>query len=210
MRSRRASHGSARPLNCGVMRELELVTAAMRKQRKYASFYEWPDKRIKEFGIVQELVQSLATQGFDLGDPQVHHSDPPDCVCEDGAGNLVALELVELVSQEAIERNEKGEHVYRWWEPADIRSEVAKLLARKDAKKFGGGPYSGIAVVIHTDEPALTADEAREALTGTVFGPFEQVTRAFLMFSYMPSKGHEVLQLSVVAHNNALERTRDG
>jgi hypothetical protein len=106
------------------MRELELITAAMKKRRKYASFCEWPDKQIKEFGIVQELVQSLATQGFDLSDPQVHQSDPPDCVCNDGAGDLVALELVELVSQQAIERNEKGENVHRWWEPADIRFEV--------------------------------------------------------------------------------------
>jgi hypothetical protein len=116
------------------MREPELITLVMKKQRKYASFYEWPDKRIKEFGIVQELVQSLETQGVGLRNPQIHQPDPPDCVCNDGAGNLVALELVELVSQEAIERNEKGENVYRWWEPTDIRSEVAKLLARKDAK----------------------------------------------------------------------------
>jgi hypothetical protein len=177
------------------MRELDLITAAMKKRRKYASFYEWPDKQIKELGIVQELLQSLAAQGFDLRDPQVHQPDPPDCVCTDGVGNRVALELVELVSQEAIEGNAKGENVYCWWEPGDIRAEVAKLLNRKDAKKFNGGPYSDIAVVIHTDEPALTADEAREALTACTFGPFTQVTRAFLLFSYRPGKGHEVLQL---------------
>jgi len=172
----------------------------MKKQRKYASFYDWHDKPTKELGIVQELVLSLAAQGFELGDPRVQEPGPPDCVCTDDLGQLVALEVVELVSQEAIERNEKGEHVYRWWEPGDIRTEVTKLLTRKDAKTFNGGPYADIAVVIHTDEPALTADEARAALAGVEFGPFARLTRAFLMFSYMPGKGHEVLQLPVVAH----------
>ena len=122
----------------------------------------------------------------------------------------MAFEVVELVSQEAVERNEKGEYVYRWWDPEDIRAKVGELLLHKDGKIFSGGPYANIAVVIHTDEPALIADDAREALAGVTFGPFRQLTRAYLMFSYMPGKGYEAIPLSVVAHNNALERTRDG
>jgi hypothetical protein len=170
----------------------------MKRQRRYASFYDWHDKQIKELGVVHELVQSLGVGGFPLRDPRVHEPDPRDCVCADDAGRPVALEVVELVSQEAIERNEKGEDVYRWWEPEDIRAGVRQLLARKDAKTFNGGPYAEIAVLIHTDEPALTADAARQALAGVAFGPFNRLTRAFLMFSYIPGKGHEVLPLSVV------------
>ena len=74
-----------------------------------------------------------------------------------------------------------------------------ELLARKDRKTFNGGPYADIAVVIHTDEPTLTPDEARDALKHAAFGPFKQVTRAFLLFSYMPGKGYEVLQLSLAS-----------
>jgi hypothetical protein len=179
----------------------------MKKPRKYAAFYDWHDKQTKELGIVRELVQALSAEGFPLRDPRIQEPDPPDCVCVDDAGQPIALEVVELVSQEAIERNERGEHVYRWWESEDIRAEVKQLLARKDGKTFNGGPYADVAVLIHTDEPALTADAGREALAGVEFGPFKQLTRAFLMFSYMPGKGHEVLHLSVVTHNNGLHRT---
>jgi len=182
----------------------------MKKLRRYASFYEWHDKQQKELGIVQELLASLASQGIELFDPQIHQPDPPDCICNDRNGNLVALELVELVSQEAVERNEKGEAVYRWWEPVDIRSEIASLLAKKDAKAFNGGPYSEVAVVIHTDEPALVADDARAALSGLEFGPFRRISRGFLMLSYMPGRGHEVIQLPLAAPNTSLERTREG
>ena len=181
----------------------------MKKPRKYASFYDWHDKQIKELGIVRELVKSLGAVGFPLRDPRIQEPDPPDCVCVDDAGRPVALEVVELVSQEAIERNERGECVYRWWDSEGIRAEVKQLLERKDGKAFNGGPYVEVAVLIHTDEPALTADVAREALAGVGFGPFKQLTRAFLMFSYMPGKGHEVLQLSVVAHDG-LHRTAVG
>jgi hypothetical protein len=175
----------------------------MKKHRTYASFYEWPEKRVKELGVANELVESLATHGIDYRDVRLHEPDPPDCVCVDGVGRSVALELVELVSRQAIEANQRGENVYRWWEPEDIRNEVSALLSRKDAKVFSGGPYAEIAVVIFTDEPALTADEARRALIGLTFGPFTQLTRAFLMFSYMPGKGHEVLQLSVAMSDKA-------
>jgi len=177
----------------------------MKKARKYASFFEWHDKPTKEFGIVEELLQSLSVDGFTLRDPRIYEQDPPDCVCVDGTEQLVAVEVVELISQEAIERNEKGEEVYFWWKPSDICIEVGKLLARKDAKSFNGGPYAEVAVLIHTDEPALTADAAREALEGVDFGPFNQLTRAFLMFSYMPGKGYEVLPLSLEAHNKRLQ-----
>lgn len=177
----------------------------MKKSRKYASFFYWQDKQTKEFGIVEELLQSLSVEGFTLRDPRIYEQDPPDCVCVDGTERLVAVEAVELVSQEAIERNEKGEDVYCWWEPSDICAGVGKLLARKDAKSFNGGPYAEVAVLIHTDEPALIADAAREALEEVDFGPFIQLTRAFLMFSYKPRKGYEVLPLSVVAHNKRLQ-----
>src|SRR5690606_35040917 len=132
--------------------------------RKHASFFDWPDKRLKELGIVEELIEAVGAQGYVLADPHTHEPDPPDCVCSDAAGNLVALEVVELVSQDAVERNARGENVYRWWEPDDIRLAIESLLRRKDEKTFHGGPYADIAVVIHTDEPVLMADEVREAL----------------------------------------------
>jgi len=31
----------------------------MTNERKYASFFEWPDKERKELGVVEELLRSL-------------------------------------------------------------------------------------------------------------------------------------------------------
>jgi hypothetical protein len=174
----------------------------MKKLRKYASFFEWCDKQRKELGIAEELIKALAMQGYHLRDPRIHDPDPPDCTCRDASGNLIALELVEFVSQEAVERNAKGDDVYCRWEPEDIRSHVTMLLLSKDTKNFSGGPYSDIAVVIHTDEPVLTIEMAREALDGITFGPFYQLSRAFFIFSYMPNKDYEVIQLSVATPRN--------
>jgi hypothetical protein len=183
------------PVSSTIVRDLERITLAMSKRRRYASFFEFPNKELKELGIVQQLLTSLATHGRQLNDPSPYHPDPPDCICSDARGNRVALELVELVSEEAVRRNAKGEEVYRWWEPSEIRAAIGDLLSRKDVKSFNGGPYADIAVVIFTDEPVLTADEARKALKGVEFGPFRQLTLAFLMFSYMPGKGYEVIPL---------------
>lgn len=177
------------------MRDVELIASAMRKCRRYASFFEWPNKQLKELGIVDELLTSLGSNGPQLSDARANSPDPPDCVCLDAAGNEVAVEVVELVSEEAVRRNARGEDVYRWWKPEDIRMALGALLSRKDAKSFHGGPYQDIVVLIFTDEPVLSAVEVREALAGVEFGPLRQVTLGFLMFSYMPSKGYEVIHL---------------
>lgn len=175
----------------------EIIALALKDRRTYASFFEWPNKQIKELGIVQDFVEELSRHGLVWRDARVYQPDPPDCVCFDENGNIIALEVVELVSREAIERNHRGEDVLCIWTPQDIKRGIDSILSGKDRKAFNGGPYAEIAVVIHTDEPLMILEEARTALEGCTFGPFDKVTKAFLMFSYMPSNGYEILPLSV-------------
>ena len=180
-----------------VMREKEIIALALKDRRKYASFFEWPNKQVKELGIVQDFVEELSRHGLVWRDARVYQPDPPDCVCFDENGNIIALEVVELVSREAIERNQRGEDVLCIWTPQDIKSGIDSILSGKDRKTFNGGPYAEIAVVIHTDEPLMILEEVKDALAGFTFGPFDNVTKAFLTFSYMPGKGYQVLEIPV-------------
>lgn len=173
----------------------------MANGRKYASFFEWPDKDRKELGVVEELLCSLnAVSRLGLCNPRTNRPDPPDCVCENGKGNLVAVEVVEFVCKEAARRNANGENVMRVWSPSEISAKASSLLAGKDAKKYLGGPYSGIVVCLFTDEPMLTLNEAKKELGSVKFGPFSQITSAFLVFSYDPhTKSYPTVPLEISA-----------
>ncbi|OGW16757.1 MAG: hypothetical protein A2X56_03870 [Nitrospirae bacterium GWC2_57_13] len=88
----------------------------------------------------------------------------------------------------------------RVWNFGEISAKVSSLLVGKDTKKYLGGPYSGIVVCLFTDEPMLTFDEAKEELGSIKFGPFSQVTSAFLVFSYDPdTKSYPTVLLQITA-----------
>jgi hypothetical protein len=88
----------------------------IRRVRKYASFFEWPDKKLKERSIVESLLNSMQLGGeAKYSEPIPSPDDPADCVVSDHDGRPVAVEVTELVSAEAIRRNQQGDNVYRQW-----------------------------------------------------------------------------------------------
>ncbi len=160
---------------------------ALLNKRQYASFWEWTDKEGKELGVGEQLVGAINAT-FDLGltDIAVQRPDPPDLTCRNNDGQRVGIELAELVCEESVRRNAQGEAVYRVWRPGDVTRAVSDLLAEKDGKAYHGGPFTELYVCLFTDEPALTAEAAREELASASFGPFRQINRSFLLFSYQP------------------------
>ena len=167
--------------------------------RQYAPFFEWFDKGRKELGVVEELLASInrATPAG-LHSPKIHKPDPPDCVCLDSEGRLVAMEVTEVVCSEAARLTARGESVMRVWRPGELTQHVERLLSTKDQKTYHGGPYEQIAVALFTDEPMLTFEDAIGELEGRLFGPFRQLTAAFLLMSYVPSsKSYPVIPLRV-------------
>jgi hypothetical protein len=51
------------------------------KRRCYAAFFDWPDKKVKELGIVKTLLASLEVEGScPFHSPAASEKDPPDCV----------------------------------------------------------------------------------------------------------------------------------
>jgi hypothetical protein len=162
--------------------------------RQYAAFFEWHDRPRKELGVLETLIESGCVA---WNSPQSFSPDPPDCVCSDDRGNPIAVELAEVVSQEAAARNARGEQVMQWWDTGDISAHVRELLFRKDQKTFHGGPYVEISVCLFTDEPLLIQSEARAELEQTAFGPFNQITSAYLVFSYVAGQGYPVIPLRI-------------
>jgi hypothetical protein len=181
--------------------ELRRALELLKKGRQYASFFEWTDKEGKELGVAQEFVKALnAEMGLALSSPRLQRPDPPDAICTSAAGERVAVEIAELVTEEAVRRTAMGEDLLRVWRPGDVSSAVSGLLLRKDEKTFHGGPFGQLYVCLFTDEPMLTIDAAREELAAVKFGPFRQITDAFLLFSYDPgTRTYPVIRLALHA-----------
>ena len=179
--------------------DLKSALEILIKGRKYASFFEWPDRQIKELGVVRELLTSLNnTASLDLHSPSVFEQDPPDCVCKNAEGENVAIEVAEVVCQDAARLNAKGQNVYRIWNSGELASHIQHRLNEKDNKTYHGGPYANIFACLFTDEPMLTLDFVKAELASVSFGPFLQLTSAFLLFSYEPvSKSYPVIKLQL-------------
>jgi hypothetical protein len=167
--------------------------------KTYASFFEWHDKGQKELGVVEELVVALnRAANLGLHSEREFSPDPPDCVCLNAAGQPVAVEVAEVVCEEAVRLNARGAQVYRQWRPGELAPHVARKLAEKDRKVYHGGPYRSIIACLFTDEPALTIEQAAAELSSEVFGPFRQLSAAYLLFSYQPStQSYPVVHLRV-------------
>ncbi len=166
--------------------------------KSYASFFEWHSKGQKELGVVEELLAALnSCSARQLRSLREFAPDPPDCVCETTGGEVVAVEVAEVVCQRATELNAQGSQVYRVWRTGELAAHVSSVLARKDTKHFNGGPYSAVIASLFTDEPALSEADARAELLGATFGPYKQLTEGYLLFSYQPSsKSYPFIRLS--------------
>jgi hypothetical protein len=172
---------------------IALIRAAQQKSRPLNDFFTWaPARELEEFGVADQLRQSLELQGQDSFRAlrvRGRGNDPPDCEAIDPLGSVVAIEVTELIDPSAIISFKKGS-TYTWadWSREKLILGVNHLLDVK-ANRYAalkGGPYDKYLVVIHTDEPMLPYDTARRMLGGYRFRSRPNVDRAFLLISYDP------------------------
>lgn len=176
------------------MSEIDDTLAILKRLRKYASYFEWPDKQRKELGVVQELLKAMELSGekrFHSArkGPSANHA--PDCVANGQDGEPVAIEVCELVSGKAIQCNinvnDVKDAVYRDWLPDHVAEEVGNILLRKDGVKYVGGPYSNIVVVIHSDEMVVVHSTCAGALRSRTYDKPNVINEAYFLFSYDPA-----------------------
>lgn len=174
--------------------------------KSYASFFEWSDRKRAELGVVEKLTSALAASGdriFSL--PDSYESDPPDCISTNEKGLQVAFEVTEIVCPLAAKENAKGNLVYRNWKSGELYEHVAQQLNAKDNKSFHGGPYDEIIICLFTDEPLLNIERVNSELKESTFGPFTQITSAYIVISYDPStKSYPVHKLHMKTSKNSL------
>jgi hypothetical protein len=121
-------------------------------------------------------------------------------VCDDPNGNLVAIEVAEIVCEDAARLNAQGHNVYRDWRPGELAEKITAQLCEKDKKTFRGGPFAAIIICLFTDEPALSFDFAKHELSPVTFGPYTQIESAYLLFRHDPgSQSYPVLPLRIAA-----------
>jgi hypothetical protein len=185
------------------MTEDERLVEVIKRMRPYASFWEWPDKGIKEHGIIKDFIDALSRSGvLPYKYVEAHNPDPPDFKAIDSSGRSIGIELTELVSEAAICENikakgDQNKYVYKDWSPEDFVSAVQERLAIKGFKKYNGA-CDEIHVVIFTDEPTLTHTEYEQLLEAHTFKVSNQIRRAYVLFSYDPGpKTYPIVELKL-------------
>ena len=168
------------------------LDAIIRNRRKYAAFWEYPDRKVKEWDVVCELLRSMHANGDWRYTEKVQsvHDVWPDCVIRDSAGVQVGVEVTEFVDQEAVEVSERGMNVYREWSDQTVGEKIAQILRDKDGKAHHGGLYGKVILVIHNDEVDLPSFRLFPLLDASHFPRPRNIDEAYLICSYEPNLGN--------------------
>jgi len=165
---------------------------AIAQSRGYADFFNWgPDRDLEEWGVVTSLNESLKNNGHTLytkiksrGRP----NDPPDCEAENSFGERVAIEVTELVDEEAIKQYKGGDkYIWAGWRKESFLGSIHSMIARKDSKfdYLHGAPYpGGYDLIIYTGEPGLNLALVSEFLDGSEVPSIKHLSKIFLLLSY--------------------------
>lgn len=166
---------------------LSSLMNAIRRSRGYATFFEWPDRGMKELGVVASLLESMR-KAHDLRyrDAQISSEDPPDVIASTSAGGQIGFEVTEIVSEEAIQRRKAGEDVYADWTDDEFLAELGRRIGEKDLKQFAGGPYSERLLLVFTDELTVSHEAVGTKLASMRFPAPRVFTGGYLLFSYQP------------------------
>lgn len=170
------------------------IKQAIAKSRGYADHFGWPpDHDLEEYGVVKAFCESLEKEGNPFLDCnsiliRARGNDPPDCEAKDLDGNIVGVEVTELVDPNAIIAFKKDQ-VYEWaeWDKAKLVDAInTRLDAKNTPERIKGGSYDSYILIIHTDEPVLRVDYAKNLLKKHRFARRNLIDRAFLLISYDP------------------------
>ena len=168
------------------------ILEGIARSRGYADSFEWrPDRDLEEYSVVKLFCEALEKEGKSFIDSNSIFSrgrgnDPPDCEANDLDGNLIGIEVTELVDPQAIIASKKDQ-VYDWaeWDKTKLIDAINNRLEEKDIPgQIKGGPYTSYILIIYTDEPVLNADYAKTLLKEYRFARRNLIDKAFLFIFF--------------------------
>lgn len=180
---------------------------ASRLRRKHASYYDWPDKAVKEGGIVRCFLDPDNHRGqhsFTCGRLPEPGRDPPDAwVCSPG-NRETALEVIELVVENAItaqidgDRHSQESEEARWSHPTYFEDQVNDRIRTKDDKCDKLFARHPVQLLLHSDETCV-AECYRDHLQSVEIDA-RRFDRVWLLLSYDPTTENCPLA-ELAAHN---------
>ena len=105
-------------------------------------------------------------------------------MARDNRGKLVGIEISEFVDLKTVRDAEHNKAHPKYWEQQEIIDRTQSIIQKKDQKKFHGGPYSKIILIIFTDETFLDRDNAIHYLKQHKFKRTNQIDEIYFLFSY--------------------------
>jgi len=141
-------------------KELEEIFSG---QRHHASYFNYKrDKETTELGVVCDWIDAYHGPDNDLITEICHVSDgtdPPDVILTTKDHGEYAIEVTELVDQQAVQAAEQG----RWYSTKDydaktVELELRQIIKKKDLRSLESS-YSRRILIIYSDEPYIYHDE---------------------------------------------------
>jgi hypothetical protein len=166
---------------------LRILAEAAARSRGYADFFEWPDKRRKELGLLEALAAAMKDNGSLISDVQLEAEgqDPPDGWAT-YERQRVAIELTEFVDAVLIgQQIQEGVPQWRDWSIEEVQGHLRSIIRKKD--HMGFGREIGYWLVIHCDEPTLTRDVMNSYLSNAAPIAVRGITKCVVLLSYDPN-----------------------
>jgi hypothetical protein len=180
--------------------DYERFVHLMNKSNGYSGIFNYNnivDKRLVEKSTIEEWCRSIKAElGIEVGVPQPIDEDPPDFNVSIN-GQLFSVELVQLVDENHKKRAVKGESQFAGKLFNDTQWSVERLLSKlnaiihKKGDKYSRDGLSVDVLLMHTDEPWLTSEQARTWLNNATINTHPSIHRVFLMFTYEPGRDVE-------------------
>jgi hypothetical protein len=103
--------------------------------------YDWPDKTQKELGIARDFnthYETIVGCAVAKTTPREKGKDPPDIDLSFENGELVGLEITELVDEQAILATEHTNTAhYPLWPDAELHASITKLVEKRTGRENG-------------------------------------------------------------------------
>lgn len=166
------------------------VAESIEKTRGYADFFDWPDKSAKERGIAQTFVEELErTHGSTFKFGKQHPggaNHAPDFQLNTTKGEIWGVEITELVSQDCVHEAKRGKSTLAAWSDQDLAQTLQRIVARKDRpENVRGGPYERYILLVHSDEPMLSAERLPGVLRSLELKT-QLIDQIYVLLSYDP------------------------